>query len=106
MPKKEPASTEKLPGFLPRSGRGRRPVPRTEPPSAAEPLPSFEDLGVPCAARLREALEPLPAPELLRQVDRAARSARQRPPERSPLWWMAYEPLGGSVDVGCLRSAR
>ena len=65
---------------------------------------------------MRESLEQLPGTEpgaekgaekvpLLRELSRAARTARSRPHERSPLYWMAYEPGAPHLwTVGKLRT--
>lgn len=94
----------KIPTFVPRPGRGHAPKPKVEPPSAAEPLPPLESLGVPSISRMRQQLEQLPGTEpgadkpaekfeVMRQLERAGRTARQCPLERSPVWWMAYETV-------------
>lgn len=101
-----PKSNEgsKIPSFVPRPGRGKTPVPKVDPPSAAEPLPPLESLGVPSLSRMRSELEQLPGTEpgaekpaekfeVMRQLERAARTARKCPLERSAVWWMAYETV-------------
>lgn len=102
--KPAPDEGNKRPGFMPRPGRGRTPVAKVVPPSAAEPLPPLESLGVPSLNRMRAQLEQLPGTEpgaerpaekyeVIRQLDRASRTARKCPLERSPIWWMAHETV-------------
>ncbi|CAJ1451868.1 unnamed protein product [Effrenium voratum] len=107
-----PATSEegRAPSFLVRAGaRGRRPVAKVDPPSAAEPL-QLDSLQVPSLKRMRTQLEKLPGTEpgadqpsekveVSRQLEQAVRSARKRPMERSPLWWLAYETVMEIVSV-------
>lgn len=90
----------------PPGARGHRPVPKVEAP-APEALTPVERLEVPSLRRMQAQLDRLPNPEpdeygqvprtakteLQFELDRAARWARCRPLERSPLWWLAYETI-------------
>ncbi|CAE7666388.1 Mycbpap [Symbiodinium microadriaticum] len=90
----------------PPGARGHRPVPKVEAP-APEALTPVERLEVPSLRRMQAQLDGLPNPEpdeygqvprtakteLQFELDRAARWARCRPLERSPLWWLAYETI-------------
>eukprot|EP00931_Biecheleriopsis_adriatica_P116210 TRINITY_DN91888_c0_g1_i1.p1 TRINITY_DN91888_c0_g1~~TRINITY_DN91888_c0_g1_i1.p1 ORF type:complete len:1473 (+),score=347.71 TRINITY_DN91888_c0_g1_i1:45-4421(+) len=95
---------------IPAGARGRKPVPKVNPPSAAAPLPSLESLGVPSVSRMEAQLAKLPGTEpgaekpaekveVIRQLDRASRTARKRPLERSEVWWLAYETVMEIVSV-------
>lgn len=89
---------------VPQGARGRRPVPKEQPPSAAKPLPPLVSLGVPSATRLEEQLSKLPGTEpgaekpadkieVIRELKRACRDAQKPPLERSEVWWLAYETV-------------
>jgi len=104
------AAEAAIAAVVPAGARGRRPVPKARPPSAAEPLPPLESLGVPSVTRLEQQLATLPGkqpedekpPEkidVIRELDRACRAARKRPFERSEVWWLAYETVMDIVSV-------